>query len=85
MCTVDEVPHGGLALAEGHVIGQHVGEAGGVGEEVADGDFGAVAGGEVVEVFGGGVFVFEHAAIGEDHHGRGGRGLGDGGYKDAHK
>jgi hypothetical protein len=77
--TVDELLQRGLALAESDVIGQHVGQAGGVGEEVANGDFGAVALGEGWEVFGDGVFEVEEATIGEEHDGGGGHGLGDGG------
>jgi hypothetical protein len=77
----DEVGERGVGAAEIKVLGEHVGEAGGVGEEIADADEGAIAAGEFGEIERGGVVERDESALDEEHEGDGIDGLGDGGQE----
>lgn len=76
----DEFAERSVALAEGGVLGEHVGEAGGVGEELADGDGGAFGAGELGQVAGGGLAGIDFA---ERQQRGGGHGFGNGGDEEA--
>jgi len=77
----DELAERGVGAAELRIFGEHVGQAGGVGEEVADADEGPVVAAKFGEVVSGGVIEGDEAALDEDHEADGVDGLGDGSEK----
>ena len=77
----DELTQGGVRAAELDVLGEHVGQAGDVAEEVADADGGAVGAVELGKVLDDRIVEANLAAVDEQEQGADGYGLGDGGQQ----